>query len=162
MTTTTLKRLAVARQTSFSDLSCTIQGTSIRRSRRSFVPFSSTHVVFLLKVTMPSRRSWQLQCTLRDVVQLHRHLAQSTDDAAFIASLAALQCPKRPLFRQTNALVVKSMCCELDHYLTNLLKVCQTFAVSSTVPSAMAVEATMRTFFDPSAAAKPKPAATKS
>ncbi|ETV93493.1 hypothetical protein H310_12537 [Aphanomyces invadans] len=147
--TTPLKRLSMAaRQTSFADLDCSVQGTSICKTRPRAL-FAPTHVVFLVKLTMPTRQSWCIQCTLHDVARLHRRLVDSVDDTDFQAALSTLRCPRQPLFRRTNALVVKGMCCDLEFYLTTLLKVCQAHVVTAT-PSAVDVEATMRTFFDTS------------
>ncbi|KAF0714539.1 Aste57867_3824 [Aphanomyces stellatus] len=145
-----LKRLSVVRQTSFADCHCVIQGTSVHKVRRSLLEFAATHVVFQMHVTMSKGREWVVPCTLRDVAHLHHQLMSTVDDAAFQAALAAVPCPKQPLFRRTNAFVIKGMCCNLAHYMHNVLQLCQQLATTSTdTATAVAVEGLMRAFLNP-------------
>ncbi|KAF0701615.1 Aste57867_7963 [Aphanomyces stellatus] len=145
-----LKRLAIVRQSSFPTCRFCIEGTAVRRCRRSLLSFASIQVVFQLKIAMGDRKDWEIQCTLRDFTELHRDLQKRVDDPIFQTSLETLVVPKQPLFHRRNTMVIKGMCVDLEYYLCNLLKLCQGYVQSPTSPkeAAAAVEAIMRAFLE--------------
>ncbi|KAH9105413.1 hypothetical protein LEN26_014781 [Aphanomyces euteiches] len=147
-TTPTLQRLLTVRQSSFGDMECSIQGTSLRKCQKS--RFGLPEVVFQVRVTIVNRRGWTFHCTLRDVARLHSRLLATVQDNEFTDQLGSLVCPTQPWFGRKNAAVIKGMCCDLDHYLSNLLRICQRFILKATRDEAIAVESTIRSFLNPS------------
>ncbi|OQR88103.1 hypothetical protein ACHHYP_07535 [Achlya hypogyna] len=107
-------------------LRCCVRGTSVVKRDRGF--FSSLQVLYHIKVKVADE-CWVAQYAMADVLQLHARLmlVAKHGGGAFHKALAALPCPKEPLFKKTEMLVIKGMCGELEHYLVNLVKLCQRF-----------------------------------
>ncbi|CAK4630342.1 hypothetical protein LEN26_016599 [Aphanomyces euteiches] len=143
-----LKRLAPVRLSSFGDMECYVQGTSLRKSGQ--FRFGRSEVVFQVKVALVYRRAWTFQCTLSDVEHLRRQLLANVHDDEFCSQLETLACPKRPMFRRRDTQVIKGMCCELDHYLGNFLRLCQNYNSTASREEAAIVETAIRDFMRPS------------
>ncbi|OQS04869.1 hypothetical protein THRCLA_20775 [Thraustotheca clavata] len=123
---------------SMQSLQCCVRGTSVVKGSGFF---SSLQVLYHIKVKLQNQ-SWVQEHSMEEVLQLHTkllyiasHPKHKSDDLH--KALVCLPCPKEPLFKKTEMLVIKGMCGELEHYLINLVKLCQRFQDS---PDAERVE----------------------
>ncbi|EQC27072.1 hypothetical protein SDRG_15082 [Saprolegnia diclina VS20] len=107
-------------------LRCCVRGTSVVKRRGTFL--SSLQVLYHIKVRVADE-VWVSQTAMDDILQLHAQLLSIAKQhcTEFTKALSSLPCPKEPLFKKTEMLVIKGMCGELEHYLLNLVKLCERF-----------------------------------
>ncbi|CAK4071478.1 unnamed protein product [Aphanomyces euteiches] len=131
---------------SLADVNCCIQGTCLSKASMLGL-FSSVEIGFDIRVDEPTR-SWVKRCTLKDVAKLHETLNEKIVDESFREELSLLACPKQPLFKRRDMMVIKGLCVDLDHYIDELLKLCQRFTAAKAKHEneSMIVESSLREF----------------